>query len=740
MLVKYVFIFLIFISSFSVLFSQTDSFQTILGGSAAESYPRVINAGDNEFLILNRTLSNSFGDVDVMLSKIDALGKHIWTRNIGNSQRNFSKTIHKINDGFMLLTWHANSSKIDDWCLIKLDTDGNIITHKFFGIDAVDEEVHNFSLLDNGNYLIGSTIREYTTNARVSLMDSDMNVYKSKTFYVDDGDQAIREAAYSDGNLIICGSTYAKPMLLSVDNEGNLNFMYFVNIPGNSQLRHIIKLDDNSFITVGYSDPTSNGDHDILVVKVKANGDVSWIKTMGGWGDDKAFDIKAKNDGTLLITGETSSYSSSKDVFLINIDKDGNFISGYTYGGSENENFGFFDFTDDDGAIIVAETESFESNSTDIMVIKTAEDGTSCCYNTIEDIKINNLIATTISINPGIVTDNIPEANRQFQSQKWHPESNFVCTEPIKIYGPESVCEYSQNIRYYVDPQTHYGFYTWELPMDAEINNNQNDTAIWVDFGNTPGYIFLNSKYCVNKNFDSIYINLDGLYPSLGGDTSICGGSNIVLNPGSGYTTYLWHDGSTKPNYTADEEGLCWVEVTDSGDCSGRDSINISLIHIPGIDLGPDTILFTGENYELDAGPGFDSYLWNNNSTEQTLLVSEEGQYWVIGSKGMCSDSDSVWLFRDECDLSISNIITPNNDGISDNIFAIVKQPISYFELTIHDLRGAALYKTYDVDFSWDGKINGSILPNGIYVYTMKYLCPESIDYSNKRGKIIIVR
>lgn len=45
-------------------------------------------------------------------------------------------------------------------------------------------------------------------------------------------------------------------------------------------------------------------------------------------------------------------------------------------------------------------------------------------------------------------------------------------------------------------------------------------------------------------------------------------------------------------------------------------------------DLGPDTSFCQGDNLVLDAGPGFDTYTWQDNSTNQTFTASATGTYY----------------------------------------------------------------------------------------------------------------
>ncbi|MBE0639657.1 MAG: PKD domain-containing protein, partial [Bacteroidales bacterium] len=85
----------------------------------------------------------------------------------------------------------------------------------------------------------------------------------------------------------------------------------------------------------------------------------------------------------------------------------------------------------------------------------------------------------------------------------------------------------------------------------------------------------------------------------LGADTLICGNSPIVLGPGYSFESYLWQDGSTDSTYTVTESGLYWLEVTNEFGCTGRDSINVTIVPTPVVWLGNDTTLCIGETLLL---------------------------------------------------------------------------------------------------------------------------------------------
>jgi hypothetical protein len=63
------------------------------------------------------------------------------------------------------------------------------------------------------------------------------------------------------------------------------------------------------------------------------------------------------------------------------------------------------------------------------------------------------------------------------------------------------------------------------------------------------------------------------------------------------------------------------------------------------INLGSDTTIVFGDTLILDAGFGFYSYSWNNGlSDEQKLKVTNEGNYWVVGTINNTIFSDAIQI------------------------------------------------------------------------------------------------
>jgi gliding motility-associated-like protein len=58
-------------------------------------------------------------------------------------------------------------------------------------------------------------------------------------------------------------------------------------------------------------------------------------------------------------------------------------------------------------------------------------------------------------------------------------------------------------------------------------------------------------------------------------ELDICGMTSLVISTDSFYHDYLWNDNSRSQKLDVTHPGTYWVEVTDSNNCKGRDSITI---------------------------------------------------------------------------------------------------------------------------------------------------------------------
>lgn len=140
---------------------------------------------------------------------------------------------------------------------------------------------------------------------------------------------------------------------------------------------------------------------------------------------------------------------------------------------------------------------------------------------------------------------------------------------------------------------------------------------------------------------DEVYVIPIGATPGLSNDTTLCAGTVLELDVTTTGATYLWQDGSEEALYTIAEPGSYWVQIT-TGECVLSDTINVSFIDPPSVDLGADTTLCFAEEYALDASVPGATYLWHDGSTGPMNTVNGPGTYWVQVSLEGCIAGDTL--------------------------------------------------------------------------------------------------
>jgi len=215
------------------------------------------------------------------------------------------------------------------------------------------------------------------------------------------------------------------------------------------------------------------------------------------------------------------------------------------------------------------------------------------------------------------------------------------------------------------------GFYNetpcYTIPTQFYENSSITPDSVYWDFGNpasgsdnystefdpihlftSPGLFFVKHVIWVEGLKDSLssamwVLPLPEIY--LGNDTSFCEGNPLVLDAGGGFETYVWSNGDSTRTTTVTLAGEYWCEVSDGSGCANSDTIAVLAFEKPNIDLGSDVSLCAGGFYTIDAGPGYESYLWPNGSTQQTYSVEETGTYWVEVTNDLgCPNRDSVTI------------------------------------------------------------------------------------------------
>lgn len=188
------------------------------------------------------------------------------------------------------------------------------------------------------------------------------------------------------------------------------------------------------------------------------------------------------------------------------------------------------------------------------------------------------------------------------------------------------------------------GLYSYaQVPLTSgqhRLNNDDPDGGFLADvYGFGDRNTDESYGYGVGFNLD-IQLDIGGVdHP----DTLfICKGESQLLDAGNYFKDYKWSTNETGSSIVVSEEKWYMVTATTSRGCVKTDSVYLK-VEDPVVELGPDVELCFPDSKELVATPGFKTYLWNDGSTGQKLVVNKTGEYSVTATTASgCTITDRV--------------------------------------------------------------------------------------------------
>jgi hypothetical protein len=329
--------------------------QKTYGGTDDDRGSAVIQTADNGYAVLGYSksldgdVSENAGANDFWVSKLDTTGTISWQKSFGFSGADNGISLIQTNDGGYLFTGvldvsasngEGNSKSVlskkhagGDYWAIKLNTSGEKQWSKFYGGTFTDTPYDVIQTEDNGYLIIGSTdSNDVDINNNkgsydfwiVKISETGTLVWE-KSFGGSEIDEARAITKSNDGNYIIVGDTRSNDLDVS-DNNGAAD-LWVIKISTTGSLiweksfggtsfdvgRSISKTQDGGFIISGSSRSAdvdvskNNGQNDAWILKIDANANLKWQKTIGGSEIDFAYDAVELDDKTIIVVGESNS-------------------------------------------------------------------------------------------------------------------------------------------------------------------------------------------------------------------------------------------------------------------------------------------------------------------------------------------------------------------------------------------------------------------------------------------------
>jgi hypothetical protein len=342
-----------------------------------------IEAGEDEYIVIGKVEKSDY-NWDAYVAKLDNNGDIIWENTYGGAQREQIVSICPgLYFGYVMTGYTSTDANgLSDIWILFIDDNGDSIASMKYGSWASDQGNWISTNVDQG-FIVVSRSEIYQWGDQIYLMklDISLDTIWTKTYGgpMQDYGHCVEET--SDYGYIIAGRTYTTVYPESGDawvikTDSNGDTVWTKKYGGdNEDIFYSLVETDDGYIFAGQTWSYGAGLKDVYVVRTNDNGDTIWTKTYGGEGAEMAYRIFETEDGNYVIAGYNTPVSGiNRDVYVIEIDGDGNLIWEEYYGDSYDSEYLYGGTaTSDGGFIFTGRVDYYSSLEDDIFVLKLGE-------------------------------------------------------------------------------------------------------------------------------------------------------------------------------------------------------------------------------------------------------------------------------------------------------------------------------------------------------------------------------
>ena len=290
--------------------------QKTIGGSGQEKLQTVHQAFDGGYIIggssssykteegeIGEKITNTFGNLDYWIVKLDKTGKIVWQKNYGGIYYDELRSIEQTKDGGYIVGGYSNSPEapqppkgelattscfgkkennigIGDFWVIKIDKDGNEQWQKTIGGDQ-DDQLYVVHQTYDDNFIVGGNSNSQAINEKSKGNQSGTDFWVLK---LNPDGKTIWQETYNIGEVDVLTSL--------VENKDHT-----ILLGGFAQS----ELSQNP--TFGSKQKEDKSINDFVAIKITENGEEIWRRNVGSDGEDLLKKAIETRDGGYLLAG-----------------------------------------------------------------------------------------------------------------------------------------------------------------------------------------------------------------------------------------------------------------------------------------------------------------------------------------------------------------------------------------------------------------------------------------------------
>ncbi len=741
------------------------------GGSGYDDLFSLRQTPDGGYILGGRSDSPAGGDKsqaakgynDYWVLKLGASGNKLWDKTLGGYYQDILYSIQLTSDGGYIMGGESTSGiggdktqvsrGLNDYWVVKLDANGNKLWDKTFG-GSDNDLLLSIQQTSDGGYIMGGESTSgiggdksepnrgisYYSDYWVVKLDANGNKLWDKTFGGTDDDQFYSLQQTSDGGYILGGDSKSgvsgdktKPLLnipgyedywvIKLDASGNKLWDKAYGGSSWDGFHSLQQTIDGGYILAGYSPSPISGDKsqnpkgsaDYWVIKVDANGNKTWDKTIGGTGYDAIYFIQQTSDEGYIMGGYSESGFGAdksqasrghKDYWVVRLAAPCSALTA-TLSTSCNSN-GTNVNLNVNGIQPGAAGTPFWTLTFKVNGVSQSVSGTTPAF-TLAQNATPGSVYSIVNITSGTCTANLTDS---------------LVVEAIPVAPgviPGSNCG-AGSVTLSATGAPIGGSYLWYATAagGTALFTNPSGTFTTPNLSATTTYYVAvtNNVGCEGPRI-AVTVTIKTFTVNAGSKESLCANSLPVQFTGFSPADGNWSgagvsaSGIFTPNSNLAGSQTLTYTVTQDG-CQFSASKEVTVLK--PVSLGGDLNACEGEELTLKADKGNGSFLWKDGSTNSSFKVKQSGEYWVQHSFNGCMTSDTIQVTFTKCpEPFIPNIITPNSDKKND-FFNPQYLTVGNWQLKIYNRWGVKLFESENYQNNWpDKKIS-----DGTYYYLLR--------------------
>jgi len=518
--------------TFTTLSVTIESFVEKMSPSAWDDKANgvVYDNSDDSYIYAGNTSDASFsaGGEDFYVVKTDIEGTLSWAKVFGSSGTDKAFAVETTHDGGYVILGHTNSASYltagsdagdYDMMLTKLNSAGSHVWTKVFGTDENDlnEDCSIMRTTDNGFVIVGQAAR-WTTGSKHVIhfykLDASGNLIATKELEPTSGNTNGANAIIqtSDGGFAIAGHANYDHYVAKLNSDFTYDWsIKWTGGSGYEEIESIVENASDDYTVFGTTDAEGPGTtlDNMYAMRFTFDGTgsptMSWAKTIGTGGAsdnfyDACYGAVSSGDGGYVMSGFTDVADDDKyDSYIVKLNGSGNLVwetlieSGGTawndrrqardivmdaYGGFAIANKGFYGFE----------------------MIRLDPSGANCLSSAHTGL-VTNLSAPTFTVNPGTYSASSSRTMTSVSRTPTFTSGGTVTQECIIL--PVSIASINTNCNY-----DHVQI-NWQT--SSEVNNDY-----FTIEGSTDGILFstigtVQGAGNSNTNVDYFFVNKESL-------------------------------------------------------------------------------------------------------------------------------------------------------------------------------------------------------------------------------------